>query len=116
MAISVTYVDPVQGTTPPTKSQAAYKSLVQVEVGFSADTDTGTDITHNFGITKYTDGSTGNPMVFDTLLVAGAAGSRPVIGFVDGNTISVTKSNNASNSTGSWRLTIIPRALPYWGK
>jgi hypothetical protein len=115
MAITVNYVDPVQGTAPPTHSQAAYKSVVQVDVGFSADTDTGTDVVHNFGITKYTDGSTGNPMVFDSLRVAGALSCRPVVTFIDGNKIHVVKSSNlTTGSTGTFRLTIMPRALPYW--
>ena len=115
MAITVTFRDPVQGTTPPTKSQAAYKSLVQVDVAFGAAADTGTNVTHNFGITKYTDGSTGNPIVLDTLLVAGAASCRPVITFIDGNTIRVTKNINDTGTTGTFRLNIQPLALPYWG-
>jgi hypothetical protein len=113
MAITVNYVSPVIGTTPPTASQARLKSTIQVDVAFGADTDTGTDVVHNLGITKYTDGSTGNPIVLDTCLVMGGADCRPVVTFIDGNKIHVVKSNNATDSTGTFRLNIRAVQLPH---
>lgn len=113
MAITATYRYPVTGTTPPAASLVRNKSKVIVDVAFSAAADTGTNVVHNFGIPTNTDGSTGNPMVFVTMNSAGVgADVDAIIGYVDGNTISCTKSQTyTTSSTASFRLTIWPRFL-----
>lgn len=103
MAATVTYTNPVSGTTPPTAVQMLPLSRVVSIVNFG-DADTTALITHNMNIPLASTPSqhgqnSGSPIIIMTLASGSLTTVAPVIAFTRStNTLTLTK---AATITGS---------------
>lgn len=111
MAATITYDNPVSGTTPPTAVRMLPLSRVTAIVNF-ADADTTALVTHNMNIplvsvpTQHGQ-NFGNPWVTMRLSTSSAGTVMPVISFTRGtNTLTLTKLATVAGSNCSVEVSI----------
>lgn len=103
---TVTYISPVGGPLAPTALQAQNANTVVAQIAFGAAADDDdTVITHNLNLTP-ADGTLGIPEVDVIATALGVVMSLPKIAYTSKDSITVSKTIKAPDSSATWRFTI----------